>query len=277
MREEEAKLPKMKRMTVTPTMAAKWLKKNRSNRNLRPSLVDKYCSDMLAKRWTDIGQPILLSPSGELLDGQHRLHACVKANVSFVCYVYQGVRSVNNVDIGATRDLADTLKMEGMKHATMVASTLRLIWNVDTSGKRTRTGSHEELKVIFKRNKKELGVCAEEAQKLISVARNGAGALSPSVVCFLLFVFRKKDEDLASLYVEQLEVGVNLKQTDPAYRIRARITKKIRERTPYKSKEIVIMCAKGWNSIREGTSFSKAQLVGRDGKSISWKDAVAIK
>lgn len=67
------------RVTITPEKAKTLLVMNTKNRKLSRKLVQKYASDMAAGRWPYNGDPIRVSVSNVLLDGQHRLEACIAA------------------------------------------------------------------------------------------------------------------------------------------------------------------------------------------------------
>ncbi len=73
----------MSRMLVTPELARLWLSKNDGNRPIDERRVQDFEEDMLAGRWRKKGGiPIIITSSGELRNGQHRLTALVRANCS---------------------------------------------------------------------------------------------------------------------------------------------------------------------------------------------------
>jgi hypothetical protein len=76
-------LPRRMRMMVTPELAKQWLEANTHNRPLSEELVIAYMVDMLDGRWQYNGDAIRFDHTGRLIDGQHRLHACIEAGVPF--------------------------------------------------------------------------------------------------------------------------------------------------------------------------------------------------
>ena len=67
---------------VTPALAKKWLEKNHpEQRNIAWARVESFANDMIAGNWKLTHQGICFDGSGYLTDGQHRLHALVKADV----------------------------------------------------------------------------------------------------------------------------------------------------------------------------------------------------
>ena len=74
-------------MTITPDMARHWLEGNTINRTVRAAMVEKYARDMAAGSWSIGDSAISIDKDGVLLNGQHRLLACIKADVPFTAIV----------------------------------------------------------------------------------------------------------------------------------------------------------------------------------------------
>jgi hypothetical protein len=95
---------KSEEVLITPAMAKKCLDKNNlSNRNLSGSRVDAMVADMLSGNWHLTHQGIAFDDDGNLLDGQHRLAACVKSNVSFKSMVTRGMSKDACIAVDNTR------------------------------------------------------------------------------------------------------------------------------------------------------------------------------
>ena len=103
------------RVKVTPTMAAKWIARNHQNRTLSQKTVDQYAADMAAGKWTFTGQAIIFDAAGRLIDGQHRLTAQIKANVTLEWLVVVGVETETRdyIDIGRPRSVGAQLQIKG--------------------------------------------------------------------------------------------------------------------------------------------------------------------
>src|SRR5262245_34900010 len=88
---------------VSPALAEEWLSKNPNNRNLRRPVVDSYARDMSAGHWHLNGETIKFAANGELLDGQHRLHAIAVSGNSVSMVVIRGLSAdvMLTVDSGA--------------------------------------------------------------------------------------------------------------------------------------------------------------------------------
>lgn len=120
---------KMERIIITPEIAAAWLDKNRHNRKAKPTHVAKLARDMAAGRFEFTGDPIRFSAAGDLIDGQHRLLACVKANVPFESLVIYGMAPhiQDKLDSGKPRLANDVLTLHGFHNATHLVGAARLL------------------------------------------------------------------------------------------------------------------------------------------------------
>lgn len=85
-----------------------------------------YAEAMQAGRWVFNGMPILLSRSDQLLDGYHRLKACVLSGLPLTVFLVEGVRDdvLHTVDQHRRRSFANVLEARGTPHAHAVQSLL---------------------------------------------------------------------------------------------------------------------------------------------------------
>lgn len=134
--------------TITPEIAVSWLERNESNRNLDQSTVDRYARDMRAGRWHMTGDPIQFGISGRLLNGQHRLWACVEADTPFETMVIRGlvneVEIVDVIDTGKKRTLGNALQIHGEKDAVLLAAIINHCWRFEDSKMKGPWPTHEE-------------------------------------------------------------------------------------------------------------------------------------
>lgn len=99
--------------TITPELAKEYLRHNDSNRALRRTRVLQYAHDMKEGKWNLTGQGITFGKDGNLLDGQHRLHAVVFSGVSVDFLVVTDADTVATYDCGLTRSMVDRFKLAG--------------------------------------------------------------------------------------------------------------------------------------------------------------------
>ena len=101
---------------ITPKIAGEMLEKNTSNyRQIQNSKVNTYASEMQAGLWQENGEPIVFDEDGVLKNGQHRLTAIIRANVSIKMLVVYGVsRDVTAFDLGKIRSISEIARAEGV-------------------------------------------------------------------------------------------------------------------------------------------------------------------
>ncbi|MCH8965977.1 MAG: hypothetical protein IIB58_13530, partial [Planctomycetes bacterium] len=116
---------------ITPAMAAEWLQ-NVDNRRLRKSRVKRYARDMKAGLWRLHHQGIAFACDGSLIDGQHRLWACVKSGVSIRTIVVRGLpNSVRRtIDSGAKRTVGQRFQMDDVANANSTAACINIMFQI---------------------------------------------------------------------------------------------------------------------------------------------------
>ena len=140
--------------TVTPEKAASWLEGNTKNRKLRLKTVELYAADMRARHWKMTAEPIKFNCDGTLLDGQHRLAACVLSKVPFETAVARGIDSEAQdvMDCGDRRKFSDALHIAGVKNAAATASVVNALYRLKERVADFRRISHSELMPIYERH-----------------------------------------------------------------------------------------------------------------------------
>lgn len=124
---------------VTPQLAKRMLEHNfANNRNINDRRVETYANDMKKGEWKFNGEAIKFNKQGELMDGQHRLHAVIRANVPVKMAV---IRDIDNdvylFDKMTPRSTAQSAKMAGIDGSlanTSVCAMINLYFNL-TQGK----------------------------------------------------------------------------------------------------------------------------------------------
>jgi hypothetical protein len=118
-------------MDVDPGLAAHWLQNNVRNRPLADDTIIAYARDMRNGEWAETHQGLAFNDRDELIDGQHRLHAIIRAGVTVRMMVTFGLKSeikgkevttMDAVDRGRPRSVADQLKIQhGLKDGSKIA------------------------------------------------------------------------------------------------------------------------------------------------------------
>lgn len=247
-------------VTVTPTLAAYILKNNDNNRGIKPVKSFQYASDMAGGRWMFNHEPIIISDTGELNDGQHRLSAVIDANVSIPMLLTFGAsrESRKTVDQGAARTAADYLSMDGVKNASTAAGLARLVMAYEkSSGVGVGFAKEFSNAQITERVHKDakIGTSADFAQHCAVYAR---GLLIPSIIGALHYLFSRVDQSAAEQFLTQVCIGENIKRGDPAFAVRSALQSF--ERTGKTPRMEIVM--RGWVAFRKGRGLTLAKTIG---------------
>lgn len=99
--------------SISPERARKYLDKNKENRSVRDSAVERYANQMKLGRWMLTHQGICFSTTGRLLDGQHRLLAIVRSGCTVTMNVTRDAdeATFRCMDVNIKRTAPDLVKL----------------------------------------------------------------------------------------------------------------------------------------------------------------------
>ena len=111
---------------ITPDLAKEILEIcNHDNRPLKRDHIKMLTSSLKNNEWMLNGESIAFSESGRLLDGQHRLTACVNSGKSFKTIVIKGIEedaAFGTIDIGKPRSVTDLMNLQGLPKAPLFSA-----------------------------------------------------------------------------------------------------------------------------------------------------------
>lgn len=118
-------------VTITPEMAEEMLKRNIANRKVNQANVNRIAADMATGNYRINGETIKISSNGEILDGQHRLLACIKSSVPFKSYIVYNVEreAIGTIDMGKGRSVADSLNVMGCNIKSGIIPAMNFYFN----------------------------------------------------------------------------------------------------------------------------------------------------
>lgn len=201
-------------VTVTPELAAEYLKANPKNRIVRPSLVDQYANEMKMGRWKLTPQCMSIRTDGTISDGQHRLLAIVQSKTTQPMYVATGVPDdiSDCLDIGAKRTAADYLSLHcGVKSAPAVAASVKAIASICCGFRSVRvspTVAYDLSKHI-----------QSELDALIPLLKPSKLFRHAWIIGALALAMKSNPSQVA-VFAEKLVTGENLSAGDPALTFR---------------------------------------------------------
>jgi len=247
-------------MTVTPDIAREWTGLNTRNRSVRYTRVAQLARDMKAGKWVLNGESIKIADDGTVIDGQHRLYACIQAEVPFETVVIRGLplEVQDTVDTGMARKMADVLALNGEKYTALLAAIARWAFKwlhgVKTTGARDQEPTHGEMLALIDADPR-----LREAAVWADHARARFKSVNGSVYGMAWLLFHGSDHLSAEVFLEKILSGENCASGDPALAFRNRIWK-ARENgerlTQYEQLGYLILA---WNAFQEDRKLARLQ------------------
>ena len=248
---------------IYPHQAKRLLKLNTRNRPLAPRHVNLLADEMRSGNWKLNGETITLSDDA-LLDGQHRLAACVLANTPFESFVIEGADSdcFDTIDVGKKRTNGDTLCVKGEKNYVTLSSSLRVI-NYYYS--EIQSGQKDAYTQLTNIQVQQLLEWHPNVRKSVNrfVAPSCKSLVPMSHVCAFHYIFSLKDPELADEFMDKLVTGNNLSKDDPVSVLRNKLIVTRLNNTNITPKVLRALLIKTWNTVREGRTI----------KTIYWRSA----
>lgn len=255
---------------VTPEMATILLEHNPHNRALADAVVNMISKDIVAGRFILNGETIVIADDGNIIDGQFRLNAVIKADEPVVSVMVFGlpydVRMT--ADQGRARSVADYLRMAGHDHHKEQGAAATLLMGYQDAGSFRQLGSTRRLSKtstfeFVKANPELLW-----AAGLMKGYSPGSCFVPKSVLVAVTAVLSKIDKDEAEVFIRRFITQVGLAANEPIYvlhkGLQARRNNKIHVRT-WDMGELLI---RAWNAQRKGNTPGHFQVTGKTPKPV---------
>lgn len=267
-------------VVVTPAEARAYLGHNDSNRNVRPTLVRQYADDMRDGNWNSHnGETIKITKTGVLVDGQHRLHAVVLANVAVGFWVMRSVteHAQETIDAGAKRSFADVLKLRGEDHPGRLATSVRAIAIYEARGRAYNKGATGHATLSNAR----LLACLDRYPWV----RDGLGTLTKAaevtgvgypVSAVLYWLFWQIDGEDCLHFFERLTSDEHHEHGDPISELRRAylaIGTRVSRKRPGDNAYLVAIGIKAWNKYRNGERVTQLGFRPGGAKPEPWPEA----
>lgn len=294
--ESEFKFPGLSGVSVeltwlSPTEAKELLELNVKNRRLNEKVVRAYADAMKSGRWdfNGVGNTIVISSSGVLLDGQKRLMAQIKADATLPVIIVRGVndKAQDTVDIGQPRTVANVLQINGVPNANNVAPVLRSYFYYQ-NGARGRDVFNHALP-DGRRNIQQnvlhdfYNESSDKLQEAVTVGDSVRKRFKPvpqAVIAFTYLLLSEKNKDGADAFFEYLASGVGeefLSEGSPIAALRQKFHDMDSEAKKNKTRVqpflMVAYIIKVWNIWSEGGTIKLLKL-GSTEHDVEPKDSV---
>lgn len=238
--------------TVTPVLAHEWLGANTHNRRLSRAQVDRFARDMAAGAWKFTADPIRFNGQGTLIDGQHRLHACIKAERPFDALVIRNMPMdiQEKLDQGKMRNVGDHLMLRDaeLPSPAMIGATARQLIAIKDGvmepQRNTRRPTNSEVLAIFDKH-------PDIAESVRAIGKSVIG-VHPSIIAAMHYVGAHllHDRDTADSFVSVFATGEPAYTGDPAHLWRERLIAQQTKNARMRRSSIRIGTIHAWNLFR---------------------------
>lgn len=254
--------------TITPALAEHIINNlNGSNRKPSKAKIAEYVHAMQTKRWPVTGATLVFSKAGFLLDGQHRLLACIQADMPLTTFVVFNIPdgAFAMIDIGRKRTNTDAFFVAKVANSSVASAATRwLMIHAEDPTFRHLTFTNDNLYSFFKKNLDTpmFHECVAQAVEIEAASRH----LSPvgqrrnycpaGPMAAYLFMFAQKNRKHAAQFAGEL---MSMHRHGRAYinAIRDRV-----DANAGRIHEVVrnALFVQAWNSFREGSRAAKQSL-----------------
>lgn len=195
---------------ITPKLAEHILNdRHGANRSVSAAKVEEYKLAMETNMWPVTGSTIVFGRLGRLIDGQHRLLACVQSKKAFHSYVVFGIdeSAFTLIDIGRRRTNLHAFQIAGIKNASLAAKATRwlMIFDVDPTN-RSIVFSNEDTLNYYESavDKNLLDGWIVRAYEIEKAARTRGDLFSAGPLSALLYMFAKKNPKKTQEFSDRL-------------------------------------------------------------------------
>lgn len=243
---------------IDKKLADQMLLKNNNNRRANIVRVSQYAKEMKDGNWFEgSGETIKICASGQILDGQHRLMAVSRANVSVRFLVVYGVENgaMPFIDTGKPRNATDVFAIEKITNPRVVPSIIRFWKTLDfgyssTDSNSVNLSNSDILDLYHDRPK-----YWDEAGKQTLIWYLSFGKiLTPSTIGGFYSLFQDINSNQAKEFFNQLCGGESI-TNQTIITLRNRL---IQEKTSLKKSRAShrsALIVKTWNAFRTGNTI----------------------
>lgn len=245
------------KITVTSKMAEEWLKKNKNNRPISQTHVRFLVREFTPEKWQLNGESIKFDEHANLLDGQHRLTACIEADFSFETYITCGLNNqvFKTIDTGKNRNASDLLGIAGYQNTSLTASLAKIVLEYD-GGKFTNLGiagkhyiDNQDVYTFVESNKNAV---LRAVDYTVSAYSASDKIIAPRLIAGFYFLFSRISETDAISFMNQLVLNDGVKLKSPIWVLRKKLVENKSSVAKLPATYICQLIMKTWNYYRNG-------------------------
>lgn len=219
-------------VVITPTLAKILLTHfNDNNRPVSDTNVSNLVKEMVNEKWLVNGETITFNELGDMTNGQHRLRALIKADVTLLLLVVTGLKSETfaTIDSGRKRTTSDVLAYAGVLSSKNSASLCKFIYGF----KEGKYGAHKNVSARTLNNTAILGYynSLDDVEINSSVnfgqtfSKKANGIITPTVLGGIYYILNEVNREKSNEFLTKLCTGDNLTKNSPILALRNRLIK----------------------------------------------------
>ena len=247
--------------TITPKMCIAWLENNKNNRPLKQTHINSLAKAMVRGDWVMNGESLKFDTRNSILDGQHRMWACVESGVPIKTMIVTGLprKVFDTLDIGSIRKASDILSINGEVNVSILVSGLKHIARYYSDQMMNQTlFSPREVEELLDQHPD----IREYASILTSTHRVSWCAPSILITCWYLASRRNKEK--ADEFFDSFIKGANLTLESPILVLRNKFidvrASAVDKLHALQKIELIILCWNMWRSGKTVRFFKVATL-----------------
>lgn len=253
---------------ITPKIAEIWLKRKNKNRSIHLSQLAKLKRALEQDRWEVNGETIIFDGQGQLIEGQHRLQACVDTGIVLWSLVVHGIdqERFKTMGQGSKRTAGDILGIRGEKNSRNLAAALRWVWRYEQG---QMMNPHPLI------TDDELADTLETHQAItlsIPYGNKPPRLIAPGLTTALHYLCSRQDKALANHFFWSFTTGENLSEGNPILVLRNTLTQRSKLRRIVRDELKAPMVIHAWNLLRK----NRHAVIGNSQKLI-WRGRIGQK
>lgn len=270
----------MELVTISPAEAQRMIEDSPNQfRRVDKARVARYAEDQSAGCWEVNGETIKLNCDGSIVDGMHRLAACVKSGVGLETWVCSGIVKTHSIDTGQPRRYPQILKSRGEINTASLASAVAMLWSYE----------HGKNLVNSRMNRQTVVGLDETLENnanirwFVNRCLPCRSVISTGKLATVLWVGTDGDSNLpiVSFVVDGLAKGVGLEVSEPILHFREKLLNNKRRRIISDISETakLALLIKAWNMTCVGKPVGTSLVWRGSGPNaepfpeiIKWKD-----
>lgn len=236
---------------VTPDIAESWLAARTDGRQrpLSEPHAVRLANSMTRGKWQESGDAIRFDLEGSLIDGQHRLRACVISGVPFRTLVMRGLEltAFSVIDQGRKRSSGDTFAIMGFSNYVQTGQMARILIGMRDGVWSARGGlDNADVEYLASRHRADI-------EQVVAICVAAPKYVSPGMLAAIMFLANMRNPDLVREFTGQFCSGADLEYDSPVRHLRERLSKdRMRMKRALRGEETLPLVVSAWNAFADG-------------------------